>query len=177
LVGAWVGNGLVTNLGDYESIATTTVGSGGQATITFASIPSTYKHLQIRYLALSAGTFTADNVARFNSDTGSNYAFHFIYGTGASALAAAASTQTSMVMGTTPDATYPCVAVVDILDYANTNKYKTVRTLAGIDRNGSGYVYLQSGLWQSTAAISTITINSPTGNYNQYSSFALYGIK
>ena len=159
----------------YEPIATQTLASA-TSTITFSSIPATYTDLRVVVVATIANA-GYDVVMRFNSDTGSNYAFHFIYGTGASALAAAASTQTSMVMGTTPDATYPCVAVVDILDYANTNKYKTVRTLAGIDRNGSGYVYLQSGLWQSTAAISTITINSPTGNYNQYSSFALFGIK
>lgn len=33
---------------DYDSIATTTVGAGGAASITFSSIPSTYQHLQIR---------------------------------------------------------------------------------------------------------------------------------
>jgi len=177
LVGAWVGNGLVTNLGDFESIATTTVGAGGQATITFSSIPSTYKHLQIRYSAISAGTFSADNVVRFNSDSGANYTIHALYGTGATAASVGYASQTFMSAGTTPDATYPCVAVIDILDYANTSKYKTMRSLSGVDRNGSGYIFLHSGLWMNTAAISTITITATGGNYSQYSSFALYGIK
>ena len=68
--------------------------------------------------------------------------------------------------------------VIDILDYANTNKYKTVRTLSGDDKNGSGYVVFGSGLWQNTNAVSTITLtNHGATNFQQYSSFALYGIK
>jgi len=66
--------------------------------------------------------------------------------------------------------------VTDILDYASTNKNKTVRTLGGFDANGSGYVNLTSNLWSNTAAINTITINA-VGTFNQYSQFSLYGIK
>ena len=65
--------------------------------------------------------------------------------------------------------------IVDILDYANTNKYKTMRALDGFDANGSGYAVLWSGNWRSTSAVSTITITG--GTFAQYSSFALYGIK
>jgi hypothetical protein len=162
--------------GDYNSIATTTVGVGGQATITFSSIPSTYKHLQIRYSAVSAGTYAADNVVRFNSDSAANYAIHTVYGNGASALSTGLASQTSMNAGTTPDTTNPCIAVIDILDYANVSKHKNLRTFTGTDRNGSGYIFLQSGVWLSTSAISTITITATGGNYSQYSSFALYGI-
>jgi hypothetical protein len=71
------------------------------------------------------------------------------------------------------------VAVCDILDYTNTNKYKTVRSLSGHDQNGSGYVTLMSGSWRNTAAITSITILRDSGgaNLTQYSQFALYGIK
>jgi hypothetical protein len=65
---------------------------------------------------------------------------------------------------------------MDILDYANTNKFKTTRTLEGYDANGSGNVSLTSGLWQSTSAINSITITA-VGTFNQYSQFALYGVK
>ena len=51
----------------YESIQTVTVGSGGQSTISFTSIPSTYKHLQIRMLARATGASTV-GLIRFNSD-------------------------------------------------------------------------------------------------------------
>jgi hypothetical protein len=74
------------------------------------------------------------------------------------------------------------VGIVDIQDYESTTKYKTTRTLNGTDINGtiagsSGFVFVSSGLWMSTAAISSITITPDGNNFNQYSSFALYGIK
>jgi hypothetical protein len=67
--------------------------------------------------------------------------------------------------------------VVDLLEYNNTNIYKTLRGLGGDDANGSGYISLNSGNWRSTSAINGIKIYPDTGNFKQYSSFALYGIK
>ena len=67
--------------------------------------------------------------------------------------------------------------VIDILDYANTNKYKTSRGLSGYDANGSGLLYLASGLWMNTAAITSIEITDALGNFATNSTFALYGIK
>lgn len=167
--------------GDYESIATTTVGVGGQATITFSSIPSTYKHLQVRMLVKSNGVTDSLDM-RFNSDTGSNYVYHELVGQGSSASSSASTGRTAMPMPSPGiDSTTTgifSVAVVDILDYANTNKNKTLRGLGGYDLNGSGAVSLVSNLWLSTAAISTITIYLRTGiNIGRYSSFALYGVK
>jgi hypothetical protein len=66
--------------------------------------------------------------------------------------------------------------VIDILDYANTNKYKTMRTLSGYDANGSGNVGLFSGLWMNTAAVTSINLLTFYDQYATYSSFALYGI-
>ncbi len=66
---------------------------------------------------------------------------------------------------------------LDILDYADTNKYKTCRLLWGQDLNGGGRVALQSANWQKTAAITQIDFSCATGNFMQYSQFALYGIK
>jgi hypothetical protein len=65
--------------------------------------------------------------------------------------------------------------VIDILDYTNTNKNTTIRSLGGYDANGSGYLQLESMLWNNTAAINQIVLG--TGGWAQYSSFALYGIK
>ena len=118
---------------------------------------------------------------RFNSDTGSNYAFHTLSGNGSTASATGSATQTSFndfmrAASNSLTAGIFGVAVVDILDYANTNKYKTLRALQGGDSNGAGMVGITSGVWMSTAAISTITINPSGGTAIQYSSFALYGI-
>ena len=157
----------------YESIQTVSLGSS-QATITFSSIPSTYKHLQIRYSANC--TATGNPIVRFNSDTGSNYAWHIVYGNGTSAAAVAGATQSFMYLGTTYQNTSVFNGgVIDILDYASSNKTKTMRALCGAENNSAGEVGLFSGLWNSTSAISSVTIT--LANFTQYSSFALYGIK
>ena len=160
----------------YESIATVTVGSA-VSSITFSSIPSTYTHLQIRFIAKVA-TGSGNYFLQFNSDTASNYNSHLLYGSGSSALALADSSWAgiNLVSGSS---TQFSGGVVDILDYTNTNKNKTVRTLGGFDANGSGFVNFYCGLWRNTAAVTSITIRELINgsNLTQYSSFALYGIK
>ena len=168
--------------GAYDSIATTTVGSGGAASISFTSIPSTYTHLQIRGLGRnnSAGTQFDDIKIQYNSDTASNYSFHQLYGTGATAAAyASASTTYNAALLAQGGNTAGIFAVntIDLLDYANTNKYKTTRILNGYDKNGAGFVSLTSGLWMSTSAVTRIDLTPLTGSFVEYSSFALYGIK
>ena len=165
----------------FESIATVTVGSGGQSSISFSSIPSTYKHLQIRAIAQDSATNPPYNAGlTFNSDSGSNYAVHWIAGDGATASSFANYNTTYIEFGylnSYTTATSYSACVIDILDYADTNKYKTSRMLQGYDKNGSGRVDLTSGLWRSTSAISTITISSLGTSLRQYSHFALYGIR
>ena len=178
--------GVAAATNSYESISTITVGSGGSASIDFTSIPATYKHLQIRAISRSARAVTLDalNLRMGNGtiDTGSNYAWHFLYGNGASALAAAGASDNAInafyQTGSSATASIFGGGVIDILDYANTSKYKTMRSLSGADLNGSGNMALFSGLWQSTSAVNCIRLFSGAGsNISQYSSFALYGIK
>lgn len=171
--------------GAFESIQTFTVTSGGSATVSFTSIPSTYKHLQVRILARSSAAGNEDDIyMRFNNDTGSNYSGHQIYGDGSSSGA-------GLLGGTPPvNLIYPAyilansaianaygAAIIDILDYTNTNKNKLVRSLNGHDRNGGGLILFRSGLWMNTSVISSITFTFNSGSYMQYSSLALYGIK
>lgn len=166
--------------GSYYPIATTTVPSAGAATVTFSSIPSTYTHLQVRFIAR---TGSASSVYfRFNNDSGSNYSGrHRITGDGASAAASGSSSQTQIytfgLSGLPTAASTFGVGVADVLDYANTNKYKTFRQLDGGDANGSGTIELVSGAWMNTNAITQINIGLDTGSFVQYSSFTLYGIK
>ena len=176
----------------YESIATVTVGAGGQSTISFTSIPSTYKHLQIRSIsrvtssaAGSTASYGANALLRFNSDSGANYWWHYVLGDGSSASAGnSGSATTSLYVSDMagPWASQTLLtysgAVVDILDYTSTSKNKTLRALTGQDRNGYGRVILNSGVWNnSTAAITSITMTTDGTAFEQYSSFALYGIK
>jgi len=169
--------------GDYESIATVTVGSGGSATVSFTSIPATYAHLQVRMIGRStnAGANITTGQITVNSTTSTNMAYHRISGDGSSATAYALADTSSwddlLLLpqdGTT--ASIYSAAILDILDYANTNKNKTLRLLGGVDLNGSGRLVFGSGLVNSTTAISSITF-ATASTYKQYSHFALYGIK
>lgn len=160
----------------YESIATVTVGSGGSSTITFSSIPSTYTHLQIRAFT---GTSTLNNsgAVYFNNDTtDANYGQHNVQGNGSSALSG--YNGGAWLINFSGNGTNFSSSIIDILDYTNTNKYKTSRNLNGYDANGSGGINLVSTLWKNTAAISRIDIKTNSAaTFAQYSHFALYGIK
>lgn len=163
-----------------ETIASTLVGAGGVSSITFSNIPQGYKHLQVRGIIQLA---TISSVAfTFNSDTGSNYAIHHLTGTGAVADASNATSLGTIRIqrkeGVSATANIFTGFVLDILDYNNTNKYKTTRSLAGDDKNGSGSVSLESGLWMNTSAITSITFTSASAyTINQYTRLSLYGIK
>jgi hypothetical protein len=149
------------------------VGSGGSSSISFTSIPSTYTHLQIRIFI--GGSFPAgDIVCWLNNDTtAANYNRHYVYGQG-STVTAESATSLGLVPGYSVNVGG---SVQDILDYANTNKNKTARSLWGYDANGTGFVGLYSGLWRNTSAINRIDYVPASGTFPQYSSFALYGIK
>ena len=182
VVDYWFG-GLVAG-GDYESIATTTVGSGGSSTVTFSSIPSTFKHLQIRAIARDASATNDVTSIKLviNSDTSSTYTRHILYADGSSVSSAYNATTGFCYAGGVVQGGFTAnvfaANVMDILDYANTNKYKTLRNLSGADGNGSGQMTLVSNLWQSSSAITTLSFTSFSGsNFAQYSQFALYGIK
>jgi hypothetical protein len=174
-----LGTGTTTLAGNFYSISTTTLGVGGATNVSFSSIPSTYTHLQLRITALGTTATTYSNFyMQLNGDTAANYAYHGLGGNGTSAFASGGSSLTTIQSigeaGTTTSTAG--VTIIDILDYKNTNKYKTVRGLTGDDANGAGQVLFGSGLWQSTSAISSILLQPALGTFAQYSSFALYGV-
>jgi len=158
----------------FDSIAT--INATG-TTATFSSIPSTYKSLQLRYMFNDAGGNTP--YIRPNADTSSVYANHSIDGNGATAYA-----QNSVgggngfinMWGTSTSSTQFMGGITDIIDYADTSKFKTIRSITGYDNNGSGAVSLTSNLWRSTSAISSLVIVCP-GGFVSGSTLALYGIK
>ena len=169
--------GVTPSTNSYESIATVTVGSGGSSSINFTSIPTTYTHLQIRAIAVYGVSTSYNMRLRLNSDSGSNYAYHGIYGNGSSAAAISGTANTFAYLGNSIS-TQPNPLVIDLLDYTNTNKNTTLRILEGFDANGSGLVMFNSGLWLNTAAVNAIEILTEGGaSYAQYTQFALYGIK
>lgn len=182
ILGIWasqISGHLWAPAGAYDALATVTVDSGGASSIEFAGIPTGYKHLQIRVLYLNSSSYSNIQM-QFNGDTGSNYSWHEVYGDGSGVGATAYTSQTHIrpilgAVGTTNQA----VGVIDILDYASTSKNKTTRSLSGADTNGgTNYILLRSGLWMNSgSAITSINFVPQSGSFNQYTQFALYGIR
>jgi hypothetical protein len=128
----------------------------------------------------------AGPIFRLNGDFASNYSYHLLTGNGASVGAAGVANASFMhfenVIANTGIANSFGVYIIDILDYANTNKYKTARTLHGWDNNGSGTTYGQVGFhsanWRANDPVTQITASMFTSSsFMQYSRFSLYGIK
>lgn len=177
----------------YYSIATVT-GTGSSGTITFSSIPSTYKHLQIRISGATTSTgvegYTAFYVKMNSDGTAGNYKAHALYGDGTTTGSYALNGYTTGMRlndivnnySSSTNKYMVCPKVIDILDYANSNKYKTVRELSGWDTNASAatypqYVELVSGLWMSTSAITQLDIILGDNSFTTGTKVALYGIK
>lgn len=165
----------------YESIATTTVGSGGNSSITFTSggVWADYKHLQIRIFGADDASGSDYGYMQFNSDTGNNYAAHQLFGDGSSAQANGFSSINQIYIQRIPGSitsTFGAV-VIDILDHGSTSKTKTVRMLGGYDANGSGRISFSSGLWNSTSAITSILLGTGATKWLEHTKIALYGIK
>jgi len=169
--------------GSYELISTA-YGTGSSSTITFSSIPSTYKHLEIRGVMSDTDVtnkWLSDVSVRFNSDTASNYSYHFLEGNGTSATSSGGTTSTAMTLrnittGQFTSGIYGSV-VISVLDYANTTTNKTLRYLGGCYANAEKAVHFGSGNWRSTSAVSSITISGGITNWTTASRFSLYGIK
>ena len=168
-------------VGDYESIATVTVGSGGASSITFSSIPQTMAHLQVRILARGTNFQTEMYIIpQINAVTGNNYTQHVLTGDGSSATSAGSINDTPVInrfAGGNATTDIFGMAIVDFLDYTNANKKPVMRSLGGVDRSGAGQVSMTSTMIQTNGAITDLVFRPHLGNFAQYSQIALYGIK
>jgi hypothetical protein len=147
-------------------------GSGGA--VFFSNIPQTFTHLQFRCFTRSGNSATTNGIYQPGN------AFHQILGNGASISAYSVASTVNYIGNTVANTSTANVfssTIIDILDYTNTNKNKTLRVLAGYDANGSGLVELDSALLNSTAAVTGWFFDVGGPNYfAQYSRFDLYGI-
>ena len=173
--------------GAYDALSTVTVGSTSVSSIEFAGIPQGYKHLQIRAtLKTNRATYGNDGLYLRVNGLSSNYGFHYVAGDGSAASASGGGSQNQILLGwcgTNVSSAYGA-NIIDILDYSNTSKYKTVRNLGGVDINGTiagfgGVIALHSGAsFTSTNAITSISFTSSNAaNFEQYSQVTLYGVR
>ena len=159
--------------------------ASAQASITFTSIPSTFTDL---YLVLSGrNSTTSDEIfVRFNSDSGSNYSWRRLQGTGAAALSDSSAGYGGVYL-TGFYFTYPATISsftantfgsgnLYIPNYASSSA-KSISSDAVNENNATtARQAITAGLWSGTAAISNISIDAVSGNFVQYSSATLYGI-
>jgi hypothetical protein len=182
-IAAITNSGAAPAVGDYESIASTIVGAGGAADISFSAIGTDWKHLQIRGISRSTDSAAYTQTKLTINGVTTNYTLHQLFGDGSGSASGygttgQASTQFEAMTADTATASIYGVTIIDILDYQSVNKYKTFRILAGYDANGSGRMALSSGMTTTnTNAVTSVTLTPRFGNFKQHTSFALYGIK
>lgn len=166
--------------GAYESIATFNVTST-TSSITFSSIPSTYKQLQIRYSARNTNSGITDLNMTFNGDTGGNYNKLWVFTfDGGGPYTSTSFNSSGVSLGYTygNDSGVFNAGVVDIIDPASTSKAKTFHYLTGNEKVSTGTTTMVSGSghWNNTVnAINSITLAA--SNFAANSRIALYGIK
>ena len=165
-------------LTDFQLI-TTQVLSSAVASVTFSGIDQTYRHLQLRITArdTSAGTSNGPLYMTFNGDSAGNYSVHRLSGNGSAVASSSSTSSSSMWVGDSiasgSTAGVYGAAIVDILDYSQTTKYKTIRNLSGV--TGTNIVDLTSGSWRNTAAVTSLTISAALATTAVGSRFSLYG--
>lgn len=169
--------------GGYDKISENVLGSAA-ASVTFSSIPSTYRNLHLAIICRgdTAATFATMNL-RFNSDTGANYATEAIFGQASAAGATESLAQTSMPMpdfaAASAPANHPGIYNITIPWYTSTAFIKLVHTQSTISFGTATNQFTtrsMSGRWASTSAITSITLTPSAGNFITGSSFVLYGI-
>jgi hypothetical protein len=169
--------------GAYELIETAIVSGTSTSSILFSNLgtySSTYKHLQIRVVARNV--FTSNDRAemdiRLNADS-SNHNGHRLAGNGSAVFSSFISGEA--VFGDFPFSASAGneygAAVIDIVDAFSTTKFKTLRSLGGHTAFSLSQIRMNSGLWRSTSALTSIEIRAGGANIYANSRFSIYGIK
>lgn len=167
----------------FISIATVTVGSGGAANVEFTSIPQTYTDLVVKWSARSASD-TADQSMNVNSNTSSIWTAQLVraYDNNATGYEGYGNQTSNPRAGYNSKSSYTANTFgngeVYMANYAGaTNKSFFIDS---VNENNSTAAYLMQfnvSRYASTSAITSIKFTPSSGNYAQYSTFTLYGIK
>lgn len=190
-----VGSGLSFSAGNLaasgsagaKTLITETVTSGSQATVTFSSIPNTYRDLEV--VVRGRGNVSATSVIvriQFNGDTGANYDFaKFDANGGASGGGSGGQSvaQTSADFGYLTGNTGPSNAASSttlvIYDYKGTTFTKNGRSNGNLTTaNSINNQYVTNGFiaWRSTSAITQIDVSLSSSTFVDGSVVSLYGV-
>jgi hypothetical protein len=152
----------------YTALATVTLGTTA-ASVTFSSIPATYRDLILVY----NGTVNvgATTTVQFNGDTGNNYNHVQMYGVGSGSGTSVSSSNVSNLNLGYPGTSITNI-IVQIMDYSATDKHKTVLSRGN---NAAVLTSAHVGRWASTSALTSILF-SQDQVFQSGSNFALYGV-
>lgn len=162
----------------YEPIATTTLGSTATQVI-FSTISGSYTDI-VAVLNIKATSGSVSGVGlQFNSDTGNNYSFTYLQGTGSAAESGRVSNSANINIGpgngaVTESASTYSPFIVNVMNYSNSTTNKTAIVRAN---NAASRVASTVGLWRNTNAITSIRFYILAGNFDIGSTFTLYGIE
>jgi hypothetical protein len=165
--------------GFMRMLADTTLG-GSAASIDFTSIPSTFAHLMlVAYLRGDAVAAFVNALVRFNNDSGANYLYEQLNGSGATPGSSTASGQTAAMASQVAAAASagaglftPIVAWIP--GYASTVQTKNLLALSLYA--GTPLLQLTGSNWSNTAAINRLTLLPSSGSWITGSRFTLYGL-
>lgn len=170
---------------DYESIASVS-GTGSSSTLEITSIPSTYTHLRVIVTARTdQASNRVDGYMRFNSDSSSNYSYRWIYNSGDANLPVNSSQSAdkiglSYMPGSSATSNNYALYIIDIPDYANTSKFRTIGCITGFANRATSNeqnVANVAGVWRGGSAISTVTFFASAGSLTSNSKMSIYGLK
>ena len=159
-------------------ISTVTVGSGGASSIDFTGIPQTYTDLIIKGSA-RASTGTGANIVNvsFNGST-TGFTDRYIEGSGS---AVGSYTDQPRMVGTANGSSTTSNTFSNFETYIpnyNSSNYKSFSAdMVQENNTTAAYSELQAGLWSNTSPITSISLTLNSGNFVQYSTATLYGIR
>jgi len=156
----------------YTPLANVTLGSTSTS-VTFGSIPNTYRDLICVITMVSSTTSFVRARLRLNGDTGSNYSWQGMKGTGTAARAFTGIGDYAYFGDTHATTVQRIQYGVSIMDYSATDKHKNV--LVRADQAAVGTEALVNR-WANTAAVTSVTLFPSSGAFGIGSTFALYGI-
>jgi len=178
----------------FQSIATVTA-TGSETALTFSSIPQTFDHLQIRGIGQRSGSggVGIHGLTINGSSTAADYSYHLTSNAaGGNYLLTTTELTTGAVYTQARGTHVPMSAniannfawmIADITGYSETTKTKAIRTAGGYTYNGTafsgyyGHMGFASNYYDSTSAITSISVNLCGDTFSAGSTYSLYGIK
>lgn len=162
------------DLGSGASVLIEELTPGGVSTVTFSSIPATYRHLEI--VASVTASVSTNLLLRVNGDTGANYDWQRLQASAASVIGTESIGDTSITVAAVAAAA-PTVLDLTVPDYrSGVQKAVTSQsTFKSGTSSGNLRMANYAGWWRTTDVISSLTLLLGAAGNISGSRIALYG--